>query len=277
MLYNLREYHRPVDLDEALALLQRSDVKTVSLAGGTAIIGGDQRRTIEAVVDLATLELDEIVQDNNTLTIGAMVTLQRIIEELSDTANGLLALAAQRMAGWNIRNQATLGGTLGAGKRHSPLSVALATLGAQVTITGQEDPIPWSNVTSAMLTRQIVTDIIITIPDGEMGTAYEQVGRTPADSPIVCAASATIRLSDTQISTRTIIGGILAESLYPVDFAIDETAQQSTSMRDLINFPEDAAFLSNHLGSSDYRRQIAPVLAQRALSGALLKLGINVT
>jgi CO/xanthine dehydrogenase FAD-binding subunit len=56
MLYNLKEVHHPVKLEEALSLLQRADVRTLPLAGGTALVGSDDP-DVEAVVDLAGLGL----------------------------------------------------------------------------------------------------------------------------------------------------------------------------------------------------------------------------
>ena len=50
-LYNLREYHRPTDIDEAVRLLRRKDVHTIVLAGGTTAIG-EGSPEIEAVVGL---------------------------------------------------------------------------------------------------------------------------------------------------------------------------------------------------------------------------------
>ena len=72
MLLNLREYHRPGEdaqpgrqrerLDQALALLARPHLRTVALAGGGALLGSSDP-SIDAVVDLQGLGLDEIAVD----------------------------------------------------------------------------------------------------------------------------------------------------------------------------------------------------------------------
>src|SRR4051812_18752482 len=103
MLYNLREYHRPTEIAEALRLLQRTDIRTVPIGGGTTVIG-EGTPEIEAVVDLSELGLDTIKRESNLLHLGATVCLQSLVDDLKDVANGLLSEGARRMAGWNIRN-----------------------------------------------------------------------------------------------------------------------------------------------------------------------------
>src|SRR5687767_10996925 len=114
MLYNMREYHRPTDLDEAIRLLQRSDIYTVPMGGGVTVVG-EGTPDIEAVVDLDGLNLGFIERDGDTVRIGATVHLQAIVEELRDVAGGALSDTARRVAGWNVRNAATLGGLLASG------------------------------------------------------------------------------------------------------------------------------------------------------------------
>ena len=41
-LYNVREYHQPTDLDEALTLIRRRDITSVPVAGGVTVAGKDQ-------------------------------------------------------------------------------------------------------------------------------------------------------------------------------------------------------------------------------------------
>jgi CO/xanthine dehydrogenase FAD-binding subunit len=62
MLPNLIEYHWAEQLDDALLLLARLDVKTVPLAGGTYLLSLEDE-TIQAVVDLRDLGLSYISED----------------------------------------------------------------------------------------------------------------------------------------------------------------------------------------------------------------------
>jgi len=58
-MLDVKEYHRPHELADALRLLQRQDVRTVPLAGGTGLVGRGGPG-VEAVVDLLELGLDYI-------------------------------------------------------------------------------------------------------------------------------------------------------------------------------------------------------------------------
>lgn len=272
MLYGLREYHRPTTLEEALHLLQRTDIRTVPLAGGTELIGRGGAE-IEAVVDLSALGLDFIERKGNTLRLGAMVRLQTIVERLREVADGLLAEAARRMAGWNIRNMATLGGSLVGGGPHTPLSVSLAALGARLAITGQDEPLSWpiDEIPQGQLIATVVTDL----PEGAVGAGYEQVGRTPADHPIVCAAAVASCSDGGTIHTRTAVGGLLARGLMVVDQAVADdipAAVEAVAAQIIPPSLPEMACLSDYRGSAEYRRAVAPVVARRALTTAIERL-----
>src|SRR5947199_1927535 len=137
MLINLLEYHWAEHIDEALMLLSRTDMKTVPLAGGTYLLG-QKDDSIQAVVDLRDLELAYISEDDHGIHIGAMTTLQAMVDAavLQNLASGLLARAAIASSFSRlVRNSATLGGTLGAGVHsQADLLTALTVLDAEVVL-----------------------------------------------------------------------------------------------------------------------------------------------
>ena len=155
MLINLLEYNWAEDLDEALILLGRTDVKTAVIAGGTYLLGRDDD-TLQAVVDLRDLELAYIEEDVRNkpvlfaggptqaqgtepiLRIGAMTTLQTLATSplLREGASNLLSLSARASSSsLLIRNSATLGGTLALGTdSQADLLTALAVLDVEVVL-----------------------------------------------------------------------------------------------------------------------------------------------
>ncbi len=279
MLYNLREYHRPTHIDEAVHLLQRTDVKTVALAGGVSVVG-EGTSEIEAVVDLSELGFDFIEQGENKLHIGAMVTLQALVDDLAGAADGLLSRVARQMAGWHIRNAATVGGTLMGGNVHSSLSVALIALRARVRIYSQAGLVTsWLDISNQVRhgswdKSNLVTAITISLPES-LKTGYEQVGRTPADQPIVCAAAVAYPAGEGEITTNVAVGGLL-HGIVLIEGKIrsDQVADGIETMVGQVvseRTPE-SKYLFDYLGSADYRRRVAPVLARRAITTALGKL-----
>lgn len=277
MLYNLHEYHRPNDVEEAHRLLQREDVNTAALAGGSKLVGQGGPE-IEAVVDLSGLALDYMELKGDTLHLGAMVRLQTIVDEGTELAGGLLADTAHRMAGWHVRNAATVGGMLASGDIHAPLSIALAALGARVELYGQPGELPlWADLAGQAwgkgLQKQLLTEVSVESHQ-PLGTGYEQVARTPADLPILCAAAAAYPAGEGQIETCTAVGGLLRGSIL-VDRSVLKLDQDAAAADITGHLHEDLPTLDDYLGSAEYRRSIAPVIARRALAQALQRMHLS--
>jgi carbon-monoxide dehydrogenase medium subunit len=282
MLYNLREYHRPTDINEALQLLRRPDIRTVALGGGIGVVG-EGGPDIEAVVDLDGLGLDFIEQQNGTLRLGATVRLQTLVDELEQIAGGLLAKAVRRMGGPNIRNMATLGGALGSGRVHSPLSVSLAALQAQIEIDGQADEIPlWIDLAEQIqgqgMDGHLITAVYITLSGDRIGASYQQVGRTPADYPILCVAAVAYPSDDGGGQVCVAVGGLTRELIVISSLVEASTPRRSVEGIVAEVIPHEAsgtAYISDFLGSAEYRQSVAPILVRRALVDALDQIGIQ--
>jgi CO/xanthine dehydrogenase FAD-binding subunit len=274
MLYNVREYHRPTDLDEAIRLLRRTGVRTVPLAGGTALVGTPDP-AVDAVVDLDGLGLDSVGQEGGALRLGAMVRLQTVVDELAEECGGLLAEAARREAPWNLRNAATLGGLLASGVSNSPLVVALGALAARVTLYGAEAdtvelPTLLERARTVGLPGQIVAGLSIDLHD-PIGWGYEQTGRTPADLPIVCAASVAYPVEEGKLAARTAVGGLLEGlALAEGTVAADGRESAQEALRDGLTAAHAAGpAYADFRGSAEYRLDVALTLARRVLDAAL--------
>jgi len=242
MLLNLFEYHWVEDIDEALLLLARPDVKTIPLAGGTHLLGLDDD-SIQAVVDLRDLELAYIHEDAASVHIGAMTTLQSMVDAplLKELAVGTLARAAQASSFSRvIRNSATLGGTLaiGAASQADVLTV-LAALDAEallrsasrtridlsggtverpgfalagVTVKGkQERRVSCVNLSIERRSNELIIEVIIARPAAGAGMSFQRIGRTPTDIALLNAC-ALVEIDDGVYScVRLALGGVNME------------------------------------------------------------------
>lgn len=258
-------YHRPTTLDEALTLLTQPNV--IPLGGGT-LLSKPTTDSVE-VVDLQSLSLDTIKKQGNQLEIGATVTLQQLLESehCPESLKGALKLEAPL----NLRNAATIAGTLVSCDGRSTLAAILLALDAKLEIKSinqielAEMEIdarpPKQDVTTLGLgeflplrAEQIQGKLItsVTIPVN-IKLAFDYVSRTPADKPIVCAALAQWNSG----RTRLVLGGYSKSPM----LAMDGTEAEGVETAARNAFHEAA----DEWGSAEYRMDVAATLAKRCL------------
>jgi CO/xanthine dehydrogenase FAD-binding subunit len=110
------EYIRPQDLGEALDFIKKQAPDTTILAGGTDVMIDMRSGTMQSkyLLDISRLPaMREIEVRENELTIGASVTINEL--NASDTIGRhapALQKAADRFAGRQVRNIATIGGNV---------------------------------------------------------------------------------------------------------------------------------------------------------------------
>lgn len=275
MLPNLRAYHRPETLEEALRLIRQPG--TVPLGGGTHLLPGKDP-SVEAVVDLSRLGLSYIEGKPDRVSVGATTTLQQVMEseEIAALTQGLIGEVVPLVTSRNLRGQATIGGMLACGEADHPLLVLLLALDASLTLWAPEQQTVDLDRFLAHRPRLLaggglITELEIPRPVGAVGLGFAHVGRTPKDRPIVCAA-ALLRLKEgTCEEVRLALGGVGDRPLR-ASRAEQHLAGREPSVKRI----EEAASLaaepldppSDFRGSNEYRRAMASVLARRALLAA---------
>lgn len=246
------EYQRPKSISDALILLARKEPSSYPLGGGTVLNRGVDEQI--AVVDLQALGLGEIYEKGNLLHIGATVTLQDLMEYggLPDD----LYKVIEKEATYNLRQMATIAGTLVTTSGRSPLATALLAFDAKIEII-ELDKKPqqlkmgdWLPVRSEGQRGKLITLVSIPI---NLHFAYEDIARTPADLPIVSAAIAQWDSG----RTRLTLGGwgtipILAMD-GPTSDGIEITGKDSYSIAE------------DEWASAEYRQEMASILSRRCL------------
>ena len=267
-------YHRPQTLDEALTLLTQPN--TVPLGGGTLL----SHPTIDSVqvVDLQFLGLDSLLKKGNDsstgsgqrLEIGATVTLQSLLE--NENCPEALRTAIKLEAPINIRNSATVAGTLVSCDGRSPFATALFALDAKLelksidkqelanmeaesrepehdtAILGLGEFLPmWSG----HLQGKLITSITIPL---NTKFAFEFVSRTPADKPIICAALTQWASG----RTRLTLGGYGQSPI----LAMDGTEAEGVDAAARNAYHE----ANDEWASAEYRMDVAATLAKRCLT-----------
>lgn len=251
------EYHRPTTLDEAIKLIARAEPRTCPFGGGTTL----NRPSPDsfAVVDLQALGLHKIHKTGNNLEIGATATLQALLD--SPHIPPALAETLRLKAPLNIRNAATVAGTLVTCDGRSPFAMAMLALDAKLTVDGGPKKEDGQRSTvyglgdllplrCELLQHKLITKITIPL---QARLGFETVARTPADRPIVCAALATWPSG----RTRLALGGWGKSPLLAMDG--NEPGGVEAAARNA--FAEAA----DEWASAEYRSETAAVLAKRCL------------
>jgi len=240
-------YHRPKSLDEALTLLAQPN--RIPLGGGT-LLSKPTADSVE-VVDLQALGLDSITQSGNNLEIGATVTLQQLLESVHCPQP--LKSALKLEAPLNIRNTATVAGTLVACDGRSTFATVLLAMDGKLDIrlSAEETKTYAIGEFLPLRPRGLITSITLPI---NHKLAFDYVSRTPADKPIVCAALAQWNSG----RSRLACGGY---GKNPV-LAMDGTESEGVEAAAKNAFREAA----DEYASAEYRMEMAAALAKRCLA-----------
>lgn len=254
----ITEYFRPQTLDETLRLLTRSEIVTIPLGGGTFInspAGASGLFSSEniAVVDLQALGLDAIVQTRTTTSVGAMITLQTMLE-----IPGLpkaLCRAIRHETTYNLRQIASVAGTLVTVGGRSPFGTVMLALDVQFTLIPGEEMISLGELLplrAERLHHRLITKIVI---PASVYVAYEYVARTPSDQPIVCAS--VVQWPSGR--TRVVLGGYGSAPVLVTDGPKPDGAEMAA--RAAYSQAED------EWASAAYRSDVAGILVMRCLNG----------
>ena len=276
MLRNVKSYRRPASIEEAVALVQ-SNPNAVYIGGGAwTVAQGDP--VLEMVVDLQAVGLDVLDGNIDGVRIGATVTLQAIIDhpDASTVADGILATAAGYTQSRNLREQGTLGGTLIVAGPDDPLTTALMVLDTDVLYA---DPTvhtaPFTSFVAyrdrLIKTRVLLTEVRVKRPPARSATAFEVVGRSPKDKPIVCVAVYIAVDEGLPVDVRLAVGGADAKParLYKTEHLLKgQLLTEAKVAGALVPSLAELAPIGDFRGSAEYRMEMAKVLLRRATMGA---------
>jgi CO/xanthine dehydrogenase FAD-binding subunit len=129
----------PKTLHDAVAAMEEHRGEALLYAGGTYVHEQRERGAllkIKAVVDLEGLGLDTIENDGDSIKVGAMVTLNKVIGSDAFRAAGFEALveAAYATGPDQIKNAATLGGAVACGVPVIDIVPVLLSLRAKAVV-----------------------------------------------------------------------------------------------------------------------------------------------
>jgi aerobic-type carbon monoxide dehydrogenase small subunit (CoxS/CutS family)/CO/xanthine dehydrogenase FAD-binding subunit len=269
----IRSYHRPGRLAEAVDLKARG---AVVLAGGTRLLAGAV--DVPNLLDLAGLDLSELTVDDGDLRIGAMVSLQELVDsrQAAESTAGLLPAACRnRSVSWMIRGMATIGGEAVGADGDSEVAAALLALNTVFTVHRPEGDL---EVPALRFLRDPAQDLegggIVTalvVPGAPHGAALERVAVATSAQPLVAVAvtlsfagelCARARIAVTGLETRP--ARVLEAEARVEGTHLDDTAIEKAVGQVRARGP----FRSDANAPASYRREAAAALARRAIRRA---------
>lgn len=281
---SMREVEFPRSAVEAARSLQRhlSDGRaTLVIGGGTLTVPSLSQgyTTPSRIIDLGRIGAHEITLSTTEIHVGALVTYQQLILSpiIRRELRILHLMASGITGGIQIRNQGTLGGAACAARPHSDAPAVLTALGAQMIV---QSSVAQRRVASAdffvgaernaMCDAEILSGICFPRKSYGMRTAYYKLKFAESSWPVV-TASCLLPPSDTDGSqTRglLVLGGL---ATVPVVVPIQRREQHFdehaaiAAVRDAVETLPPENLWSDLRAPSDYRRQVAPEIARRAL------------
>jgi putative selenate reductase FAD-binding subunit len=198
--------------------------------------------------------LDSLSKNSNNLELGATLTLQTLLE--SEYCPPTLKTALKLEAPLNIRNAATVAGTVVACDGRSTFASMLLAMDAKVIVTSKQKAAEETiNIGDLLPLREqihgkLITKIVVPL---NIKLAFESVSKTPADKPIVCAVLAQWNSG----RTRLVLGGYGKSPMLAMDGTEADGAE--TAARNTYHEATD------EWASAEYRVDVAATLARRCL------------
>jgi len=282
------DYHRPSSIDEAIALLSKHGEQAKVLSGGMSLLPTLKLRlgSFAHLVDINRIPgLDAIKEEGGFLRIGAM-TRQAALErsELIRKKYPILGDAVPLIADPLVRNRGTVGGNVANGDPANDQPAIMLALGATLVARGPkgERTIPankfYTDLYATALARdEILVEIRIPVPPAKSGGAYQKLKRKTGDFAV--AAVAVQLTLDAKGAVAS--AGIALTNAGPTPVEATEAAKfllgKTPDAKTIAEAAKMAAAKSqpsvDHRGSVEYKRDMARVLAGRALQTALERAG----
>jgi carbon-monoxide dehydrogenase medium subunit len=282
------EYHAPVSISEATALLARLGEDAKVLSGGQSLIPIMKLRLASPrhLIDINGIpDLAYIREADGMLRIGALTRESELEEsDLVRTRYPLLHDTCKVIADPLVRNLATLGGNLAHGDPANDHPATMLALGAEVVAVGNkgERRIPIASFftgpfATALKPDEILVEIRVPIPPPRSGGAYLKLERKVGD---FATAAVAVQLALGADGACDQVGiGLTNVGLTPIKAGAAEAALKGqrpdeATIKRAAQLAADASEPSADLrGPVEYKKDLVRVLTARALRRALERAG----
>ena len=281
------DYHRAGSVEEALELLSTLGDEAKLLAGGHSLLPLLKLRFAQPshLVDIRHVEgLGGIRDEGDHVAIGAITTHREVeTSALLKEKVPMLAEAAAEIGDPLVRNMGTIGGSLAHADPAADLPAVVLALGAEIEVRGPDGSrtIPADDFfvglfTSALSADEILTEVRVPVPGPGTGQAYEKFPH-PASRYALAGVAASLTVDGGTIADARVavtgLGGV-ASRAGAVEEALDGAPAGVEALEEAASKADDGLDPQADLqGSAAYKRNLARVVAKRALTRALERAG----
>ncbi len=274
------EYHRPQDLQAALAALKQYGDDARVIAGGHSLIPMMKLRmaAVEHLIDLQAIDdLRGISVDGARVRIGAMTTQHELIADAAlASAAPIMREAALQIADPQVRYMGTVGGNVANGDPGNDMPGLMQCLDATYTLVGPDGTrqVKAREFYEAAYMTAREDDEILTAIEFEAaggGWAYEKQKRKIGDYATAAAAVTLVKDGDT-CSAASIALTNLSDVPVWAEAAGDALAGTTCSAADIGKAVEAALAeiepTEDNRGPVEFKRHVAGIVIRRAVERA---------
>ena len=276
------KYCWPTSVEEAVAILEEYDGRAKVIAGGTDLLPMMKLRAVtpECVISLKRMvELDYVREEQKELRIGSLTRISTLLSsDLIKQKFLSLYEAAEWFATPQVRNMATIGGNICRSSPSADMIPPLMSLGAALKLVGAKGKRRvliedfFTGAGQNILDHEVLSEIMVPLPEGQYGTAFTKLTRNSADlAKVNCAAKITV--SGGVIDDIRIVLGAVADR--PVRAKRVEIALKGREIKDEVideaarKVVEDITPITDARSTAEYRAQVSQVLTKRVIMRAL--------
>ncbi len=261
-----KHYEKPKTLSEAYRLLTEIPNSTI-ISGGTWLKMSNP--SMDTLIDLEDLNLDQIEEKDQTIEIGALVKLHdyETHPAIMKIGGGFLSEGVTQILGVGFRNIATIGGSIAGKYPFSDVMTPLLTLKVDLIFYPEKKMTLEAYLNSKEKNLGILTQIIIHKEDG-LG-CFKKVAKSALEF-----ATLNIAVFNQGKETRIALGArpqgpVLAHEAMTYLNSQDDISEaiiSQTAQLVLDHIP----FGDNYQASAEYRKELAKAYVKRGIKEVLV-------
>lgn len=255
---NINNYIVPSTIEEAMKLVQ---------SGGRIISGGAfvcmSSATVDTVVDLQNLGLNYINEFEDRIEVGPTTTLREVetSEILNRNFNGLFENAIGRILGVQLRNLATIGGSICGRYGFSDVICSLMALDTTLVFKNFGEIKLDDFMNRPSIKKDILTKIII--KKTGVKASYEAIRNSNGDFPMIsCSVSNLDGKFKVAVGCRPLAATLAKDCMDILNSGKELTDEV---INEAISKIDNLAFGNNLAATEEYRRTVSKVIVKRCL------------